>query len=174
VERVVADARKLKFGDPGPATDAGTLIDEGAARRVEVWIEQAVEAGAGHLTARKRHVAQVGPRVLADVSHSMRVICDEVFGPVVGLVAYDDIDDGFRAVGASRFGLQTGILTRPMETAMRAARSIRSGGIIINGTSTWRTDQLAYGVSRTPGSAAMAPRFSIRGMTEERIALFNL
>src|SRR5262245_6180961 len=81
VEAVGGDATKLKLGDPlGPATDVGTLIDEGAARRVEAWIGQAVEDGARLLAGGKRHGAQIEPTVLADVSHSMHVVCEEVFG----------------------------------------------------------------------------------------------
>jgi acyl-CoA reductase-like NAD-dependent aldehyde dehydrogenase len=175
VEAVAADARKLTLGDPmDPATDVGTLIDEGAARRVEAWIGQAVQDGARLLTGGKRHGAQIEPTVLADVSRSMRVVCEEVFGPVVGLLPYDDIDEVFRTVSASRFGLQTGIFTGSMETAIRAARSIRSGGIVINGTSTWRTDQLAYGGVKDSGIGREGPRYSIRDMTEERMVLFNL
>jgi acyl-CoA reductase-like NAD-dependent aldehyde dehydrogenase len=175
VETVVAEARKLKLGDPlDPATDVGTLIDEGAAQRVETWIGQAVEDGARLLAGGKRHGAQIEPTVLADVSPSMRVVCEEVFGPVVGLLPYDEIDEVFRTISESRFGLQTGIFTRSMETAIKAARSIRSGGIIINGTSTWRTDQLAYGGVKDSGIGREGPRYSIRDMTEERMVLFNL
>jgi acyl-CoA reductase-like NAD-dependent aldehyde dehydrogenase len=84
------------------------------------------------------------------------------------------IDEVFRTVSESRFGLQTGIFARSMETAFRAARSIRSRGIIINGTSTWRTGQLAYGGVKGPGIGREGPRYSIRDMTEERVVLFNL
>jgi len=97
-----------------------------------------------------------------------------VFGPVVSLLPYDDIDKVFRAVSDSRFGLQTGIFTKSMETAIRAVRRIRSGGVIINGTSTWRTDQLAYGGVKDSGIGREGPRYSIRDMTEQRMVLFNL
>ena len=101
-------------------------------------------------------------------------MCEEIFGPVIGLLPYDDIEQVFRAVSESRFGLQTGIFTRSMETAIRAVRSLRTGGVIINGTSTWRTDQLAYGGVKESGMGREGPRYSIRDMTEERMVLFNL
>ena len=73
-----------------------------------------------------------------------------------------------------RFGLQTGIFTKSMELAIRAVRNLRTGGVILNGSSTWRTDQLAYGGVKDCGIGREGPRYSIRDMTEERMVLFNL
>jgi acyl-CoA reductase-like NAD-dependent aldehyde dehydrogenase len=175
VALVAAEVKKLKLGDPlDPATDVGTLIDERAAQRVEAWIKEAASAGARVLTGGKRHGAQIEPTVIADASPAMKVVCEEVFGPVVSLLPYDDIDAIFRAVSESRFGLQTGVFTKSMDTAIRAVRSLRTGGVIINGSSTWRTDQLAYGGVKDSGIGREGPRYSIRDMTEERMVLFNL
>jgi acyl-CoA reductase-like NAD-dependent aldehyde dehydrogenase len=174
VELVVAEVSKLKLGDPlDPATDVGTLIDEGAAQRVESWIAEAKAAGARVLTGGKRHGAAIEPTVIADAKPAMKVVCDEVFGPVVSLLPYDDIDSVFRAISAGRFGLQTGIFTASMELGIRAVRNLRTGGVILNGSSTWRTDQLAYGGVKDSGIGREGPRYSIRDMTEERMVLFN-
>ncbi|MDP2296535.1 MAG: aldehyde dehydrogenase family protein [Pseudolabrys sp.] len=174
VDLVVAEVKKLKLGDPlDQTTDVGTLIDERAAQRVEAWINDAVSGGARVLTGGKRHGAQIEPTVIAGVTPTMKVVCDEVFGPVISLLPYDDIDEVFRTVSASRFGLQTGIFTKSMELAIRAVRNIRTGGVILNGSSTWRTDQLAYGGVKDSGIGREGPRYSIRDMTEERMVLFN-
>jgi acyl-CoA reductase-like NAD-dependent aldehyde dehydrogenase len=174
VDLVAAEVKKLKLGDPlNPTTDVGTLIDEGAAQRVESWIKDAASNGARVLTGGGRHGAQIEPTVIADAKPSMKVVCDEVFGPVISLLPYDDINDVFRIVSESRFGLQTGIFTASTEMAIRAVRSLRTGGVIINGSSTWRTDQLAYGGVKDSGIGREGPRYSIRDMTEERMVLFN-
>jgi acyl-CoA reductase-like NAD-dependent aldehyde dehydrogenase len=174
VDLVASEVKTLKLGDPlDPTTDVGTLIDEGAARRVESWIKDAASNGARVLTGGVRHGAQIEPTVIADVKPSMKVVCDEVFGPVISLLPYDDIDEVFRFVSESRFGLQTGIFTASTEMAIRAVRSLRTGGVIINGSSTWRTDQLAYGGVKDSGIGREGPRYSIRDMTEERMVLFN-
>lgn len=174
VELVVAEVKKLKLGDPlDPATDVGTLIDERAAQRVESWIAEAKGGGARVLAGGKRHGAAIEPTVIADAKPAMKVVCDEVFGPVVSLLPYDDVEEVFRTVSAGRFGLQTGIFTASMELAIRAVRSLRTGGVILNGSSTWRTDQLAYGGVKDSGIGREGPRYSIRDMTEERMVLFN-
>jgi acyl-CoA reductase-like NAD-dependent aldehyde dehydrogenase len=175
VDLVVAEVKKLKLGDPmDMATDVGTLIDERAAQRVEAWIAEAAQGGAKVLTGGNRRGAQIEPTVIADANPTLKVVCDEVFGPVVSLLPYDDIDEVFRSISASRFGLQTGVFTKSMEIAIRAVRNIRTGGVILNGSSTWRTDQLAYGGVKDSGIGREGPRYSIRDMTEERLVLFNL
>jgi acyl-CoA reductase-like NAD-dependent aldehyde dehydrogenase len=174
VDAVTAEVRKLKLGDPLDATtDVGTLIDEAAAARVESWIDEAVKGGARVLTGGKRLGAQIEPTVIADAKAAMKVVCDEVFGPVVSLLPYDDIDAVFRTISESRFGLQTGIFTASTALAIRAVRQLRTGGVIINGSSTWRTDQLAYGGVKDSGIGREGPRYAIRDMTEERMVLFN-
>jgi acyl-CoA reductase-like NAD-dependent aldehyde dehydrogenase len=174
VEMVAAEARKLNLGDPlDPATDVGTLVDEQAARRVEAWIEEARRGGARILTGGKRDGAAIAPTVIADAVPAMKVVCEEVFGPVVSLLPYDDVDDVFARISVGRYGLQTGIFTASMELAIRAVRNLRTGGVILNGSSTWRTDQLAYGGVKESGIGREGPRYSIRDMTEERLVLFN-
>ncbi len=174
-DRLVAEVEALKVGDPlDPETDVGTLIDEAAARRVESWIKDAVGAGASLRTGGERTGAQVTPAVLSDVTGDMSVVCEEVFGPLVSVQPFDDLEAVFRMISDSPYGLQTGIFTQSVATAIHAARTIRTGGVIINGTSTWRTDQLAYGGVKNSGIGREGPRYAIRDMTEERLVLFNL
>jgi acyl-CoA reductase-like NAD-dependent aldehyde dehydrogenase len=175
VARLVQEVKTLKTGDPlDPATDVGTLIDEAAAKRVEAWVREAAEQGARVLTGGRRNGAQVEPTVLVDVKPNMRVVCDEVFGPVVSVQKFKDIDAVFNLISTSRFGLQCGLFTRSLELAMRAVRSLRTGGVILNGTSTFRTDQLAYGGIKDSGIGREGPKYAIRDMTEERLVVFNL
>lgn len=175
VEQVVAEVAKIKLGDPmDPRTDVGTLIDERSAMRIESWIQEAVTGGARILAGGKRRGAQIEPTVLVDVKPTMKVVCDEVFGPVVSVLPYDDFATACATVSASRFGLQCGVFTKSIHLAIQAVRTIRTGGVIINGSSTWRTDQLAYGGVKDSGIGREGPRYAIRELTEERLMLLNL
>ncbi|MGO9632760.1 MAG: aldehyde dehydrogenase family protein [Steroidobacteraceae bacterium] len=175
VERLVEEVRRLKLGDPlDPQTDVGSLIDENAARRVEDWVAAAVAQGAKVLIGGRRRGAQVEPTVLVEVTPEMRVVCEEVFGPVITVQRYTDIQAVFDQINAMRFGLQGGIFTKSLETALHTVRSLRMGGIVVNGTSTWRTDQLAYGGIKESGIGREGPRYAIREMTEQRMVVFNL
>ncbi len=173
-EKVANEMKKLRIGDPlAEGTDVGTLIDEEAARRVESWVAEAVQGGARILAGGNRHGAAYEPTLLADVKPDMKVVCDEVFGPAASILAYDNLDEPVRQVTESPFGLQCGVYTDSMQRALWLARRLRTGGVIINGTSTWRTDQLAYGGVKDSGIGREGPRYAIRDMTEERLVLFN-
>ncbi len=175
VSLVEANVRKLRLGDPlDPDTDVGTLIDENAAKRVEDWVQQAVKGGARAVTGGTRHGAAFEPTVMTGVKPDMKVVCEEIFGPVINLIPFDAIDEAFDAINASPYGLQAGIFTKSNETTFKAIRRMRVGGLIINGTSTWRTDQLAYGGVRSSGIGREGPRYAIEEMTEQRLIVFNL
>jgi acyl-CoA reductase-like NAD-dependent aldehyde dehydrogenase len=172
---IETEVRKMKLGDPlDPATDVGTLIDERAAQRVERWVKEAASDGANVVTGGRRHGAAFEPTLLTRVKTSMKVVCEEVFGPVVNVIPYQAIDEVFAAVNTGPYGLQTGIFTRSNEITFQAIRSLRVGGVIVNGTSTWRTDQLAYGGVKASGSGREGPRYAIEDMTEQRLVVFNL
>lgn len=174
-EKVAAEMKTLKVGDPLAAgTDVGTLIDEVSAKRVEAWVNEAKAAGARVLAGGTREGAAFAPTLLADVDRTMKVVCEEVFGPVASIVAYDDLDEPVRDITGSRYGLQCGVYTDSTKRALSLVRRLRTGGVIINGTSTWRTDQLAYGGVKDSGIGREGPRYAIRDMTEERLVLFNL
>jgi len=172
---IAAEMESLVVGDPlDDATDIGTLVDEAAAIRVEAWVREAAEAGATVVTGGTRNGAQVTPTLLANVTKDMKVVCDEVFGPVASIVTYKDVGEAIKFVNDSPYGLQCGVFTDSTKMAMRAAREIRTGGVIINGSSTWRTDQLAYGGIKDSGIGREGPRYAIQDMTDQRLVLFNL
>jgi acyl-CoA reductase-like NAD-dependent aldehyde dehydrogenase len=112
--------------------------------------------------------------VLVDVDPSMKVVCEEIFGPVVTVQRYRDLAPVLAAVSADQYGLQCGIFTKSLPVAFQAIRGLRVGGVIVNGSSTWRTDQLAYGGVKASGIGREGPRYAIRDMTEERLVVFNL
>ena len=175
VERLVQEVRTLRMGDPlDAATDVGTLIDEAAAKRVETWVQEALGKGARALTGARRQGAAYEPTVLVDVQPAMRVVCEEVFGPVVTVQRYADLPPLFAQISAAQYGLHCGIFTKSIQVAFDAIRALRVGGVIVNGTSTWRTDQLAYGGIKSSGIGREGPRYAMRDMTEERLVLFNL
>jgi acyl-CoA reductase-like NAD-dependent aldehyde dehydrogenase len=176
VTGLIADqVRKMKLGDPlDPATDVGTLIDEAAARRVESWVEEASSQGARVVVGGHRHRAAYEPTVLTGVNSGMKVVCEEIFGPVLNVLSYESLDEPIAAVNAGAYALHTGIFTKSNEVTFRAIRTLRVGGVIINGTSTWRTDQLAYGGIRASGAGREGPRYAIEEMTDQRLVVFNL
>jgi len=173
-EKFVARIAALKLGDPTVEdTDVGTLVNEKAALRVEAWVNEAVGQGATVLTGGKRHGAAFEPTVLADVRPGMKVVDEEIFGPVAVLHRYADFDALLGEINDTPYGLHCGLFTNDMQLAFKAIRALRFGGVIVNGSSTWRTDQMPYGGIKNSGIGREGPRYAIRDMTDERLVVFN-
>jgi acyl-CoA reductase-like NAD-dependent aldehyde dehydrogenase len=104
----------------------------------------------------------------------MKVSCEEVFGPVVGLAAYDTVDEAIDLANSSPFGLQAGIFSARTDRALTWAHRLRFGGVLINETPTFRADQMPYGGVKDSGNTREGPRFAVRSMSEPKLVILNL
>ena len=174
VPRVVAAVSALPTGSPwDEATVVGPLVNEAAAIRVESWVEEAVEAGATVLVGGTRDGAAYAPTVLVDAPADAKVVCEEVFGPVLVLERVAGVDDAFATVNASRFGLQTGVFTHDLQTAFRAHAELEVGGVIIGDVPSYRADQMPYGGVKASGVGREGVRSAMDDLTYERILVLT-
>jgi len=165
----------LRVGDPtDPATEVSALINPGESDRVESWIGEAADAGATVVVGgtRAEHGVLV-PTLLDDVTPDMTVCRTEVFGPLVGVAAYDTFDEAVGLANDSRYGLQAGVFTADMSTALAAADRLDFGGVLINEVPTWRADQQPYGGVRDSGNTREGPPFTVQEMTERRMIVIQ-
>ncbi|HWA37825.1 MAG TPA: aldehyde dehydrogenase family protein [Burkholderiales bacterium] len=165
----------LPYGDPrNDDTVVGPLISEKEAIRVETWIEDALAKGAKRLGGGgKRQGAVVPPVLLGSIDDSMKLGCEEVFGPVVCVLPFRTLDEAIARVNATPFGLACGIFTRRIDDAFAAARRLEVGGVHVNETSSSRVDLMPYGGSKDSGFGREGPRYAVHEMTEERIVTFS-
>ncbi|HEX6595963.1 MAG TPA: aldehyde dehydrogenase family protein, partial [Acidimicrobiales bacterium] len=164
----------LVVGDPmDEATDVSALITTDDRDRVKSWIDEAVEAGAEVIAGGEVAGGLLRPTVLRNVSPDMRVCRDEVFGPVVAVQAYTDVDEALRLADETRYGLQAGIFTSNLTVALRAARELHFGTVLVNEVPTWRADQMPYGGVRASGNTKEGPLWAVREMTEERLVVLG-
>jgi acyl-CoA reductase-like NAD-dependent aldehyde dehydrogenase len=170
VPQLVAAARKMKAGDQAdPATVIGPMISAAHAERAKSWVAEAVAQGAQVLLGGERTGSVFAPTVLARVSADMKVMCEEIFGPVISVVEFDGIDAAVEQANATPFGLSVGLFTSNLHTAFRAARSLRFGGIHVNEASSARVDAMPFGGVKDSGFGWEGPAYAIREMTEERL-----
>ncbi|MEP6813558.1 MAG: aldehyde dehydrogenase family protein [Actinomycetota bacterium] len=164
----------LVVGDPlDEATDVGPLIDAGAAERVEEWIREAVGAGARVVAGGEREGNTIRPMILADLQEEMRVSCEEVFAPVVGVYTYTDVSEAIARAGSSEFGLQAGLFTHDLRVIDEAFDRIEVGGLMVNDVSTFRIDHMPYGGVKSSGAGREGLRYAIEEMTEMKLLTFN-
>lgn len=174
VEQLVAATRSLAVGNPlDPTTDVGTLIDVAAAERIEEWLAEAVDRGARILTGGTRSGAQLQPTVVVDAPPDTRVVCEEVFGPVVVVLPYENLDEAVRQANATPFGLQAAIFTASLDVALTAARSLRAGGVLVNKSTNYRMDHLPYGGVKDSGFGREGPRHALEEMSELKLVVLG-
>ena len=174
VDRLVGAVERQVVGDPAdPATDVGPLIDETAARRVESWVLEAVEAGGKVLTGGTRDGAAYAPTVLVDVPEDAKVVREEVFGPVVVVAPVDGADEGLDRVNDSRFGLQAGVFTHDIRLAFRAHKELDVGGVVIGDVPSYRADQMPYGGVKESGNGREGVRAAMEDLTAERVLVLT-
>lgn len=175
LELLVARTESLRMGDPrDEATEIGTLVSESAARRVSTLIKEAVNRGAKVESGGRRTGAALRPTILTGVRPDDRIVCEEVFGPTLAILPYDDIEGAFHAANDSPWGLQAGIFTRSLDIAILAARQIRVGGLNVNGPSRGRTELQPFGGVKQSGWGREGPRYAIQDMTELRMVTLSL
>jgi acyl-CoA reductase-like NAD-dependent aldehyde dehydrogenase len=175
VSRFVPKVQALKVGDPGEEdTDVGPVIDEDARDRITSWVEEAKSAGATVLTGGEVVDGLLQPTVLADATPDMKVSCQEVFGPLCTVSPYDSSEEAFELANATEYGLQAGIFTANLKTALAAAAALEFGGVTVNEAPTFRADQMPYGGVKESGNTKEGPHYAVREMTEERLVVLAL
>ena len=174
VEAFVPRVRELKVGDPADEeTDVGPVIDSGAKERILDWIEEARGKGAEVLAGGEEQDGLIQP-VIANAAPELKVSCEEVFGPVVTVNAVDSLDEAIELANSTRYGLQAGIFTTRLDSAIRAAQELEFGGVIVNEAPTFRSDQMPYGGVKDSGNTREGPAYAVRELTEERLVVIDL
>ncbi|MFF3261764.1 aldehyde dehydrogenase family protein [Streptomyces sp. NPDC002932] len=172
--KIVAAVEAQVTGDPSDAaTDVGPLVDEAAAKRVESWVDEAVQAGGKLLTGGKRDGATYAPTVLTELPDGVSLSCEEVFGPVLSVQKVDGEAEAFASVNASQYGLQAGVFTHDLQTAFRAHRALEVGGVIIGDVPSYRADQMPYGGTKQSGTGREGVRYAMDDYTYERVLVLT-
>lgn len=175
MEKFLQAIKVLKIGNPlDENTDVGPMINESEAERVERWIEEAKADGAKVLTGGTRERNLFQPTVLTDVKQGMKVLDEELFAPVVSVTSYETIEEAIRFVNDSKYGLQAGIYTSDINLTYRIPHLLEVGGVVINDTCCYRTDQMPYGGVKESGNGKEGPAYAIEAMTEAVTVVVNL
>ena len=173
LERFLPKVQALVVGDPtDEATDVGPVIDADARTRIADWVEEAEAAGA-KLLAGATDADPLGPMVLGEAPENSRVVHDEVFGPVCVVNGVDSLADAYARANGTDYGLQAGVFTGSIATALAAAQALEFGGVTVNEAPTFRADQMPYGGVKGSGNTKEGPAYAIREMTEERLVVLQ-
>jgi aldehyde dehydrogenase (NAD+) len=141
VKRAIRDAMSaFKVGDPAdPKTAIGPMVSQKQYERIQSYIGKGIEEGAEVLTGGKGQPLGfeggyfVKPTVFVNVTNDMTIAQEEIFGPVLCVIAYDSEDEAIRIANDSKYGLHGAVLGTDIERARRVAAQLRAGRVVING-----------------------------------------
>ncbi len=161
------ETKKLKVGSPYEEdTFMGPLIDDEANKRANAWVASAQEEGAKVIAGGEAVEGIFPPTVMADVTDEMKIICEEVFAPVVSLVSVPDYDTAIEKMNDSPFGLQFSIFTNDLKQTRSFIEDAQCGGVVINDIPTLRFDVQPYGGSKLSGVGREGPKWALEEFTE--------
>lgn len=172
-QRLVARVENLRTGDPvNEDTEVGPLILPREADRVRQWIDEAVDGGAILATGGERlSETTLRPTVLLDPAADARLSTQEVFGPVVALYRYHDLDDAISRANALSTAFHSSIFAQDIGVAMRAADRLDASAVMINELTAFRTDWMPFAGRRESGYGTGGIGYTMRDMTQEKMIL---
>jgi len=170
LEGMVAASKEVGIGDPlKESTLVGPMISEQAARKVEAWIQEAVEQGATRHTGEYRTPNWITPTILTNVPSHTNLYIEEAFAPVVLLEPYDTIEEAIASVNNTKYGLQCGLFSSNISVIRKCFEELEIGGLIVNDTNAFRLDTMPYGGVKSSGLGREGVMFALQEMSEIRL-----
>jgi aldehyde dehydrogenase (NAD+) len=176
-KRAIVEAmRALQVGDPAnPKTAIGPMATQKQYERVQSYIRKGIEEGAVILVGGEGHPEGLGagyfvkPTVFVNVTNDMTIAREEIFGPVLCVIAYDTEDEAIRIANDSRYGLHAAVIGTDVQRARRVASELRAGRVVINGMMD--DPQAPWGGFKYSGVGREYGRYGIEAFLEPRAIL---
>jgi acyl-CoA reductase-like NAD-dependent aldehyde dehydrogenase len=175
LDRLAEGVAALRVGDPLlPDTEVGPLIRPAEVERVHAWVEEAVAAGARLVVGGKPLDHQCyAPTLLAGTPDDARCMREEVFGPVVNVVAYDDLDEAVARANAVPWAFQAAVVTRDVDRALRAARHLDATAVMVNDHTAFRVDWMPFGGRNQSGLGLGGMPYAVEDVTRLKMVVLR-
>jgi glyceraldehyde-3-phosphate dehydrogenase (NADP+) len=154
-------------------TQMGPMVSAKEAARVQQWITQATAQGARVVAGGTHDGALHQPTLLFDVDPAMRISCDELFGPAVGVHKANNAEHALALAADTQYGLSAGIFTQDIDRALAFIRQVDAGNLHINWGPGWRADLMPYGGLKDSGLGREGPKYAIEEMTEHKTVVIH-
>ncbi len=174
-ERLADGASKLIVGNAiDEYTECGPLIRPSEVDRVELWVNEAIKAGASLLTGGIRlSNSTYAPTVLLDPPLNVKVSNTEVFGPVVCIYGYENIDDAISQANSLDFAFQASIFTKNIDIAMQTIQQLDASAVMVNDHSAFRVDWMPFAGRRHSGYNTGGIAYTMHDMSQEKMAVIK-
>ncbi len=170
----IAKTEQQTMGDPlDEKTDIGPMITSAEALRVQEWLNEATAMGAEIATGGTTEGNFVHPTVLINVAKEMKVMKNEIFGPVVCIIPYNEYEHALAMANDTKYGLQAAVYSRDIHKIMKAVDTIDVGGLIVNDFPTFRVDHMPYGGVKKSGMGREGLKYAIEEMTDIKLVVIK-
>jgi acyl-CoA reductase-like NAD-dependent aldehyde dehydrogenase len=172
---IAAAGNAMIVGDPtAEDTAIGPLIRPRETDRVHAWVEKAIAAGAEKLSGGTRlSPSCYPPTVLFNPPDSAEVSCDEVFGPVICVYAYDDIDAAIARANSLKFAFHAAVFTRDIDTALHAYKGLNASAVIVNDHTAFRVDWMPFAGLKHSGLGIGGIQYSFEDMQVQKMLVIK-
>ncbi len=173
--RLAEAAQKLIVGDPlDPKTEVGPLISHNEVTRIELWVKEAIAGGAKILCGGKRiSESCYEPTLLLNPPRDAKVSTSEVFGPVVCIYTYSDIEDAFKEANSLEFSFQAAVFTKNIDTALLAVKRLNGTAVMVNDHTAFRVDWMPFGGAKASGLGLGGISYSMEEMSKEKLMVIK-
>ncbi len=171
----ISEVENLKVGDPTlDDTEVGPLINPDEILRIDNWVKDAIESGAKLLCGGKPlGMTTYEPTVLLNPSDDALISTNEVFGPVLAIYEYADLQEAFDRANRVPYCFQASIFTKDLDLALEATISLKAQTVLVNDHTAFRVDWMPFGGSEQSGYGVGGIGPSMRDMTLEKMMVFH-
>lgn len=164
-------ARDLVVGNPlNEATEIGPLISEEAIERVHQWVQEAIQEGANIVGGGKKlSDSCYAPTILLNPAKASKVSQLEIFGPVLCVYSYKNLDDAIAQANDLNYHFQAAVYTRNINTALKASKNLNASSVMINDHTAFRADWMPFGGRNESGLGMGGISQSIKDMSAEKL-----
>jgi len=174
-KRLAKSASTLRVGDPTlPDVDAGPLIRPAEVTRIGEWVDEARASGAEVLCGGKALSERTyAPTVLLNPGDDCKVSTAEIFGPVVCIYSYDNMDDAIARANALPYSFQAAVFTRAIETALHVTSRLDAATVMVNDHTAFRVDWMPFAGLRESGHGIGGIPYTLHDMQVEKLIVIR-
>jgi acyl-CoA reductase-like NAD-dependent aldehyde dehydrogenase len=174
-EKMAKRAAQLKVGNPiDKATEVGPIITKKELERIHHWVLSAIEGGAEILTGGKIvHDTCYLPTVLWNPPMDSKVCQEEIFGPVVAIIPYQDIDEAIANANRINYHFQAAVFTENLNTAFKCIQELNASAVMVNDHTAFRVDWMPFGGRNESGEGLGGIPFTMKELTQTKLMVFK-
>jgi len=174
-QKMVDGAKKLIVGDQlDPKTEVGPIISHKENERIALWVDEALKEGAKLLCGGKKlSDSCYEPTILLNPSQNSKVSKEEVFGPVICLYSYSDIEDAFSLANSLEVSFQAAVFTKNIDTALAAVKRLNGTTVMVNDHTAFRVDWMPFGGAKASGLGMGGIPHSMQEMSKEKLMVIK-